>query len=294
MTQESKRIYLNGSTYVTKENGKLVMIRPRREKLLDICMDLLGEAFGKYSRPKMKEDTEKPEGETVLPEGSATRHFESFPTPPLFSPNANLMGPPPTQSMTVPMIPQPGVYRFGNRQLALMPINPQLGPAMPPQIGYPYSQPQWMYPQAPNIGGFNYPPMGTDPRQFITNSATNSEAASQSPATVTKHICAECGRLRSRKYQEEHPLKPGESPTLAFCRRCPKDVTSTEDSESSVENTKKQHKKAKKGSKVSSIQKPKAKIPIAPYFQAPCLPDLFNRRKEKGKVIPTHLAQINH
>jgi hypothetical protein len=254
MTQEPRRIYLNGSAYVTKENGRLVMIRPRREKLFDIFMDLLGEVFGKYPYPKMKADAKKPEGENAPAQESTTGPSQGFLTPPLFNPNANLVGSSSTQPIMGPMVPQPGIYSLGNRQLALMPMNPQPGPAMLPQLGYPYCQPQWMYPQSSNMGGFNYLPMGTDPQQFITNPVPNNEVASQATVTVTKHICAECGRLRSRKYQQEHPLKPGETPTTAFCKKCQKDVTSTEESERSVKNTKKLHEKARRVSKVSSRQ----------------------------------------
>lgn len=260
MTQEPKRIYLNSSTYVTKENGRLVMIRPRQEKLFDICIDLLVEVFGKYSRPNMKEEVKKSRGETVPPKEPTMGPSEGFTNPPLFNPNANLIEPTPTQSIMGPLVPQPGIYRFGNRQLALMPINPQPGPAMPPQLGHPYSQLNWMYPQSSSMVSFNYPPISTDPRQFITNLAPNSEGASQAPTTVTKHICADCGRLRSRKYQHEHPLKPGEIPTPAFCKRCQKDAMSTEESEDSVKNSKKQHNKTKKASKVSSLQESRAQF----------------------------------
>jgi hypothetical protein len=251
MTEDPIKIHLNGSTYVTKVNGKLVMVRERREKLRDICMDLLGEAFGKYSRPKMKDDSKKTEGEKVPAQKTEAIPIQNFPAHPLFNPNANLVGPPPVQAIMGPMGPQPGIYRFGNRQLALLPLNPQGGPAVSPQMGYPYSQPPWMLPEPSNISGINFPPIGTDPLQFIANSAPP-EVTSQTSVTVTRHVCAECGRLRSRKYQQENPLKPGETPTPAFCRKCQKDVTSTEESDGSVRNTEKQHKRSEKDRKASS------------------------------------------
>jgi hypothetical protein len=256
MTEEQIKIRLDSSTYVTKVNGRLVMVRERREKLLDICMDLLGEAFGKYSRPKMRDDSKKPEGENVPVQNPRTTPFQNFPTPPVFNPNANLVGSPPVQAIMGPMGPQPGIYRFGNRQLALLPLNPQGGSAMSPQMGYPYPQPPWMFPQTSNKGSFNFPPMGTDPRQFITNPAPLSEVASQTSVTVTKHVCAECGRLRSRKYQHENPLRPGESPTPSFCKKCQRDVTSTEESDTSVRKTEKSHMRSKKGRKVGSTCQP--------------------------------------
>lgn len=253
MTEDPIKIHLDSSTYVTKVNGKLVVVRERRERLRDICLDLLGEAFGKYSPPKMKDGSKKSEGENVPTQNSTATPCQNFPTPPLFNQNANLVGPAPVQSIMGPMAPQPGVYRFGNRQLALLPLNPQEGPAIPPQMGYPYPQPPWMFPQASNMSGFNFPPNGIDPRQFITNSGPPSEVTSQNSVTVTKHVCAECGKLRSRKYQHENPLKPGETPPPAFCKKCQKDVTSTEESDTSIINTEKQHKRYRKSNKVSSM-----------------------------------------
>ena len=255
MTEEQIKIHLNSSTYVTKVNGRLVIVRESREKLRDICMDLLAEAFGKYTRPKMKDDSKKPEGESVPAQKKAATPVQNFPTPPLFNPNANLVASPSVQAIMGPMGQQSGIYRFGNRQLALLPVNPQGGPVIPLQMGYPYPQPPWMFPQPSNISGFNFPPTGTGPRQFTANSAPPSEVASQTYITVTKHVCAECGRLRSRKYQQENPLKPGETPTPAFCKKCQKDVTSTEESDASVRNNEKQHKWSKRGRKVSSTHK---------------------------------------
>jgi hypothetical protein len=252
MTEKPIKIHLDSSTYVTKVNGRLVMVRERREKLRHICMDLLGEAFGKYTGPKMKDDSKKQEGENVPAQKTKATPVQNFPTPPLFNPNANLVASPPVQAIMGPMGPQSGIYRFGNRQLTLLPVNPQGGPAISPQMGYPFPQPPWIFPQPSSISGFNFPPMGTDPRQFIANSAPPSKVDSQTSVTVTKHVCAECGRLRSRKYQHENPLKLGETPTPAFCKKCQKDVTSTEESDARVRNSAKQHKRSKKGHKVSS------------------------------------------
>ncbi|KAI1845619.1 hypothetical protein JX266_008230 [Neoarthrinium moseri] len=35
-----------------------------------------------------------------------------------------------------------------------------------------------------------------------------------------KHVCAGCGRTRSRGYHLDHPLKRGETPEPGYCRRC--------------------------------------------------------------------------
>lgn len=59
--------------------------------------------------------------------------------------------------------------------------------------------------------------------------------------TITKHICANCGRVRSKGYHKDHPLKDGDSPTPTFCRRCQRDASSTS-SDSRNKKDKKKHK----------------------------------------------------
>jgi hypothetical protein len=253
MTEDLIKIHLDSSTYVTKVNGKLVVVRERRERLRDLCLDLLREAFGKYSRRKMKSCSKKQEGKKVQAQNPTATPVQNVPTPELYNPNTSLIGPTPVQSIMGPMGPQPGVYRFGNRQLALLPLNPQGGPAIAPQTGYLYTSSPWMFPQASNINAFNFPPNGVDPRQFIINSAPPGESAGQPSVTVTKHVCAECGKLRSRKYQHENPLKSGETPFPAFCKKCQKDVTSTEESDSSIKEIKKHQKWSKGSGKVGPI-----------------------------------------
>jgi hypothetical protein len=83
-----------------------------------------------------------------------------------------------------------------------------------------------------------------------TNSAPMSktiEGNEKTTITITKHVCATCGRIRSWKYHHEHPIKPGETPTSGFCRKCQRDASSTDGSGSnrkppSVSNKKKQAK----------------------------------------------------
>ena len=63
--------------------------------------------------------------------------------------------------------------------------------------------------------------------------------------TITKHICAGCGRIRSKKYHHDHPLKEGEKPEPDFCRKCQKDSSSTDSEGSDREKKKKKAKKTK-------------------------------------------------
>jgi hypothetical protein len=46
------------------------------------------------------------------------------------------------------------------------------------------------------------------------------------------HVCAGCGKKRSKRYQKAHPLKRGEAPTRNYCYSCLQDAAST-DSETS-------------------------------------------------------------
>ena len=59
------------------------------------------------------------------------------------------------------------------------------------------------------------------------------EEESSSSVAVDRHVCANCGKLRSRKYHVQNPLKPGVKPSPAFCRKCQKDDTT--DSEPEIE-----------------------------------------------------------
>jgi hypothetical protein len=59
---------------------------------------------------------------------------------------------------------------------------------------------------------------------------------------ITKHVCANCGRLRSKKYHHDHPIKAGEQPAPAFCKKCQRDASSTScsDRSSTTKEKKKQ------------------------------------------------------
>ncbi|KAH8820376.1 hypothetical protein F5884DRAFT_849639 [Xylogone sp. PMI_703] len=96
------------------------------------------------------------------------------------------------------------------------------------------------------------------PRICVTPSQNEGHSEEKQPAdgtanettkttvTMTLHICANCQRLRSRKYQHQHPIKPGEIPAPAFCRRCQKDDSSTESSRSETREPRKKRKNYRK------------------------------------------------
>jgi hypothetical protein len=82
---------------------------------------------------------------------------------------------------------------------------------------------------------------------------------SKPPASIMKHTCADCGRLRSKLYHAEHPIKPGEIPIQEFCRKCQRDASSTscssrsDDESTSKCSKKKTRAKARKYNKVRDL-----------------------------------------
>ncbi|KAH7397991.1 hypothetical protein BKA64DRAFT_55418 [Cadophora sp. MPI-SDFR-AT-0126] len=75
---------------------------------------------------------------------------------------------------------------------------------------------------------------------------------------ITRHVCGDCGRLRSRKYHHDHPLKPGEVPEVAFCRKCQKDASSTSEA-SEAEEAQKSKKKGKFKATTKKAKAPRKK-----------------------------------
>lgn len=258
MSQNPTRLPLSSTSYVTKINGKLVTVRTKQPpSLFDAGLDLMREVFHPRStaKAKMNRQSKKASGENVSPQPPILSH-------PPFNPNANLRGPTTPQGFMGPLgavgpmgaitpyMTQLGTFQYGNRQLALLPLSPPglpQGPLlMPQQSLVPFMQAPWAYTQSPNMGGYNFPPMGIDPRQFITNPAPNTVAAPPVTATVGVHVCAHCSRPRSRKYHKANPLKPGEVSVPGFCGKCQKDTTSSEAEDSDSEKPKKHKTKTKK------------------------------------------------
>lgn len=62
---------------------------------------------------------------------------------------------------------------------------------------------------------------------------------------IDRHVCGDCGRLRSRKYHHLHPNKKGEIPPIAFCWKCQKDASSTSDASSLKQRRKKKEPEGK-------------------------------------------------
>jgi hypothetical protein len=84
-------------------------------------------------------------------------------------------------------------------------------------------------------------------------------------APLVKHTCANCGRLRSKRYYAEHPIKPGEIPVQEFCAKCQRDASSTSSSRSSDNRSGRTKNSKKKRSKVHK----RSKVPVPPTSRCP-------------------------
>lgn len=69
------------------------------------------------------------------------------------------------------------------------------------------------------------------PAVKTTTTTTTTETTGQVKQTTSKHNCAACGKYRSPRYHYRHPLAPGEDPRPAFCRKCIRKHTSSEESQ---------------------------------------------------------------
>lgn len=168
---------------------------------------------------------------------------------------SNMRNPPPFPMSTGAMQPTPqpggalGPFLLGRPQKKLPKVGanrmPMVYPGMPP-----FPAPMG-YPMAPPMMGYNMPQMG-----FAGNMLTPTMQAaaqiplvgtiSQEPVVDMRHKCGKCGKVRSLKYQHDHPLKPGEVPVLAFCARCEKDLPTTDTEDNAADDKKLTEKKSVK------------------------------------------------
>jgi hypothetical protein len=227
--------WLRDGTRVQNINGKLCLVRPRQKartpsydlgSVVSIGYDLLSEVFD-GSAFKMDKDNidEAAEAEAGTPHVHQHSHH-NHEHPPMMAP-----------TMSAP--PTPGVYQQGNRQLVLLPKVPtgqgQGQHHMMHQGHFGYPQHPFMYSGQPQMvptmgsmgfGGFN--------SQYDKPVPVDVKTVTPTSVTVTRHICANCGNLRSKRYQVEHPLEPGETAPVSFCKKCEGEFRST-DSEVEVE-----------------------------------------------------------
>ncbi len=205
-----KKTLAPGQPYLAKVNGRLVLARDKSKKP-KYSLNLLGEAFGVTT--------------SILHKRS--KSVEKLPKTPIMINGITY----------VPQLPQ--------------------APYTTPIPQGPFAAIQYPYPQsyiAPK-------PTEKDLKRLkqIDAHFYKTLAAEQPPApkatevkttiTIIKHICANCGRVRSPRYQHDNPIKPGDTPAPAFCRKCQRNAESTTCSESEDEKVKRQTKKSAKNKK---------------------------------------------
>jgi hypothetical protein len=254
--------------YLTKVNGKLVMARTKTKTKPQApkAIDLIGEAFG--ITPVRKRATSTSEAPKRLVIGGV--EYVPGPAPPHTAPISQQ--PFPQYSYAPGQIQQPaGALPYGQYQQPLIysapPNVPELTPHNIERL------------QAINTH-FNQhvaPTLGKQVSNLSEQSA-KAEISHKTTVTITKHICANCGRLRSRKYQRDHPISPGKEPTPEFCGKCQRDVSCTESSDSETDLKKRKKKMEKKEKKEELKSKHKSR----------------GRRKEKHAVFTAKSKRFTH
>ena len=227
-----------GRPYITKVNGRLVMARTKNPRPAGSNVDLLGTAFGLRTR-------------------IVRRRSKSVDSIPCLTGAPNNVGEP-------HILPQQHLLTYStpllqNGFLPVLPMNMMSTPQaqQPPQIfqamqyQQPLQCPQHM-PQEPtkyrvevqappskqdienlkNIHAHFTASAGKDKNvhdyvNFSSLQDMNERMVSKTTSTVARHVCARCGRTRSRKYHNENPIKPGRALAPALCRKCSKDASST-------------------------------------------------------------------
>ncbi len=201
------------------------MAREKKDTRARFVINLLGGAFGARTRiirkAKSAENLEHPK----------SPFFIGTPHVPLAEPRKIIQTAPIQQYATFAPFP----YQQPNSQYV-----PGFYPPPPPPTQYfiaPYAQ---SIPS--NYLGFPptlHPPSPIPPPTPAAPSVP--EPTVEAAIPVTKHVCGDCGRIRSRKYHHENPIKPGETPAIDFCRKCQRDasVTSSDHSDRDSKDEKK-------------------------------------------------------
>ena len=206
-------------------------------------VNLLGDAFGK--------------GEAYGPPRVVRTHKRSASAAPSMTPPLIIGGIAYVPQQSIIPQQQPMAYPLQYQQnYPYCGVVPMLQPQAQPQQQFTYPTPHPGGPTQQDLealrqidGHYNLHKHSSDPAlksktQLVTSRTT---------ITITKHICAQCGRLRSRQYHRDNPIIHGVEPTPAFCRKCQRDASVTTCSEISPPKTaSKKGKTKKKNQKVST------------------------------------------
>lgn len=209
------------------------MAREKRESTADIALDLLHEAFGPKTRVirRRSKSLEREKGALLI---NGVPYVLQGPLAPI-----TYSAPIPQQGFQ--QMPPPQMLQYAQQQ-------PQQYPQQYPVPYYPgptpssilsAPKPDQQKPPKPTKADFaNLVDMDTHFKKIVEDALKAAKPSIESKEdekvvetkttiTITKHLCAHCGRLRSRKYHHEHPIKEGETPAAGFCRKCQKDASST-------------------------------------------------------------------
>jgi hypothetical protein len=231
-TGQSRKLIPIGKPYLTKVNGRLVMARDKSKGSLKSPLNLLGQVFGvspdvvhKHKRSKSVEKRLTSPivigGVTYVPQVEPISH--SAPLPQQLFPN-----------LSVPMVSQSSYPQYPLQQHPRSFVVPTPTPAPTDKE----------LKQLMRIDAEFNEKLGKECPIHSLRAPRNGEI--KTIVAVIKHICTNCGRLRSKKYHYQNPIKPGDNPPPAFCRKCQRDASSTSCPDSEEENTKKKKKKKKK------------------------------------------------
>lgn len=257
------------------------MVRDKREKTADIAVDLLGEAFGPKTRiiRRRSKSLEREKGPLLI---DGVTYVPQLPSPITYS------APIPQQSFqAIAPMPPYGPPQFA--QPYPLPYHP--GPVQSYLVEHPRPEPRPQSRAEPKPTKAEFAKLVDMDEHFHKTSEQALKVLNPSPPpqekekviatkttiTIVKHVCANCGRLRSRKYHQEHPIKEGDVPEAAFCRKCQRDASSTSEQSDDEREERKRKKKEKKKKAEKHKTKDKDKVRhIAKLFER-----LLTRRSRK-------------
>jgi hypothetical protein len=253
--------------YFTKVNGKLVMARSKRkDTAADIAADLLGEAFG---GPRAKIVRKR------------AKSVDQLPAPTLIGGGPNMTPQPVIYSSPIPQ------YTFSQQGVAQPMLQVLQYPNQPP--AFLPSPTEKDLDQLKRIDAHFNKVLGKPAsRESMGHKEKPVEKVEEAKTTITitKHVCANCGRLRSKKYHHDHPIKDGKQPAPAFCKKCQRDASSTScSSRGSTVREKKRKSKTKSKSK-----KHHYKVMFLSVSEIPVAEIVFCRKSLKVPAKTSHLA----
>ena len=235
---DSKNDLPRGRPYITKINGRLVMARDKRPRPPGSTLNLLGSAFGLDTRiirrrSQSVDSLPSPTAPLMIagePHIPLQQHLLTNSTPlfqngflPITHPNM----------ISIPQIKQPEQFlQPGQYQQTIQATHLMLREPMRYIVEAQAAPSNEDIEDLKHIHAHFTVATGKDRKVHksvgsVAIHDVNQGMVANTTLTVVKHACANCGRIRSRKYHHENPIKPGEVPMPAFCKKCQRDASST-------------------------------------------------------------------